>query len=72
MNRRGSMEDDDYFDGPPNPFGDDAFPKIVIGSKIDLESQREVSIDQATLFCNSLGLDYFEAKACTKRLPQSA
>lgn len=46
--------------GPPNP---EAFPFVVIGNKIDLES-RSVSTKQAMEFCEQNGnLPYFETSA---------
>ena len=37
--------------------------KIVIGSKLDLESKRKVTVEEATAFAESIGASYFECSS---------
>jgi Ras-related protein Rab-7A len=47
--------------GPPDP---DNFPFVVIGNKIDLESQRVVPSKRALAWCQAKGnIPYFETSA---------
>jgi GTPase SAR1 family protein len=38
-------------------------PIIVFGNKIDLDEQREVTFEEAEMFCKEFGLPFFECSA---------
>lgn len=42
---------------------DNLLPKVLIGNKIDLQDQRQVSREAAQEYADSLGLEYFETSA---------
>ena len=42
---------------------DKSICKVMVGNKIDLESERKISQQEAQTFAKSFGVEYFEASA---------
>lgn len=47
-------------------------PRVIIGNKIDHEDKRSVSVEEATEFCRSEGINYVETSAMTSENVETA
>jgi len=65
ISKRNFQEIKTFYDNTLRIQDTDSYPMMVIGNKVDLDTEREVSYNEAMDFCQKFNIQYFETSAKT-------